>query len=67
MPKIVWECEHCKTAYGLEESAKKCEATHLTPIGLIRGCDYRAGCEYPRAVAIRMSDGKELCYFRSHV
>lgn len=57
-------CDICLATYLDAEGAKKCEASHLTPIKVER-MTFLPGGKYPNIIAVQMSDRKTLSYILS--
>lgn len=61
--QIKYICEGCGVDYDTEEDAKKCEATHIKPVKVLKAnYEYIGGSNLPVSVTVKFENGAEREY-----
>ena len=67
MPKSVYQCVYCGKVYDTKTEASACEKEHTYVSEIIKynyGEEYDRKIRYPSSIMCKMSDGKEIKFYR---
>lgn len=61
--QIKYICEGCGVDYDTEEDAKRCEASHIKPVKVLKAnYEYIGGPNLPVSVTVKFENGAEREY-----